>query len=173
MIHICCFTQTSPRLGCVWVNLFIFEKRTTGVNYLNSSFILLILLSAICTEGQTLTRDSVAGTWMCVEATIPPNVEIPQEASEAFHALQSAVVHSKFVFKDSGYFEWQFPTGADQLAKQMIFLNGQPWSVNVQNNLIHVGVPKENLMQVFVRKQGDVTYFMLADTPLLLRVQKE
>lgn len=138
-----------------------------------SLLVLLLFISAICTQAQTLQRDSIAGTWICMEATIPPNINVPQEELEPLNILKSAIVNSKFLFKKNGLFEWQFPADVNPVIKQMSFLNGQPWSIDAQKNLIHIGIPKENLMQVLVRKKDNVTYFVLSDTPLLLRMKKQ
>lgn len=135
--------------------------------------VLLLLVIAICTQAQTLQRDSVAGTWICVEATVPTSINVPKEELEPLNIFKAAIVNSKLLFKKDGSFEWQFPAGVNPVLKELSFLNGKPWSIDAQKNLIHIGVPRENLMQVIVRKKDNVTYFMLSDTPLLLRMQKQ
>lgn len=134
---------------------------------------LLLFLNAIWTQAQTLQRDSIAGIWICMDATIPPSIKVPQKELEPLNILKSAIVNSKLLFKKNGLFEWQFPEDVNPAVKEMSFLNGQPWSIDAQKNLIHVGIPKDNLMQVLVLKKDNVIYFMLSDTPLLLRMQKQ
>lgn len=57
--------------------------------------------------------------------------------------------------------------------QQMDFLNNQKWSIDAGNGLIHIGDPKENLMQIIVREKAGIVYFVISDMPLLLRMKKE
>lgn len=124
-------------------------------------------------NAQTLQRDSIAGVWVCEEASMPKDVKVDAEEAAALNVLKGAIVNSKFLFKANGLFEWKFPKGVPAAFQQMDFLNNQKWSVDTKVNLIHVGDPKENLMQIAIREKAGIVYFMLSDTPLLLRMRKE
>ncbi len=134
--------------------------------------VVLLVAGAINAKAQTLYRDSLAGVWVVKEVTLPNNTKLPAEELEAIKIFQSAVVDSRFHFNSNGLFEWKF-SKEHPLFKELNFLNGQPWSIQEQQDLVHVGKPKENLMQIIVRKKGGLTYFILSDTPLLLLVKKE
>ena len=136
-------------------------------------FALLLLVSGITVKAQTLQRDSLAGVWLCIEATIAANITIPKEELEAVKVLQKGIINSKFHFKTNGLFEWQLPKDAPPVLKGMSFLNGQKWFVDGERRMVHIGQPKENLMQILVRQQDGIVYFILSDTPLLLHVRKE
>jgi hypothetical protein len=138
-----------------------------------SLFVLVLVLSTMNATAQTLQRDSLAGSWICLEASISPNVNVPKEEMEAFKVLQSGVINSKFLFKQDGLFQWQFPESVNSVFKELTFLNGQPWSIDTQKDFIHIGKPRENLMQIMVIKKDGITYFVLSDTPLMLRMQKQ
>ncbi|MEZ4947706.1 MAG: hypothetical protein R2804_19395 [Cyclobacteriaceae bacterium] len=133
----------------------------------------LLLLAAISAKSQSLQRDSIAGVWICAEAIVPTGFEIPKEEMEAIPVLKGAIINSKFLFKANGLFEWQFPKGVPAIFQGMDFLNNQKWSIDVKEDMIHVGDPRENLMQIMVREKAGIIYFMLSDTPLLLRMKKE
>jgi hypothetical protein len=133
----------------------------------------MLLLAAISAKSQSMQKDSIAGVWICIEAIMPNNIEIPKEEMEAMNVLKSAIVNSKFLFKTNGLFEWQFPNAVPAVFQGMDFLNNQKWSIDAKMNLIHIGDPKENLMQITIREKAGIVYFMLSDTPLLLRMKKE
>lgn len=132
----------------------------------------VFLLAAISVQSQSIQRDSLAGVWVCAEATMPDGLKIPADEMEGLNLLKVAIVKSKFLFKTNGLFEWQFQKGAPAVLQQMDFLNNQKWSVDAAG-LIHIGDPKENLMQITIRERAGIVYFILSDTPLLLRMQKE
>lgn len=57
--------------------------------------------------------------------------------------------------------------------EEMKFLNNKKWSVDQKGDMIRIGGPKENLMQIMIREKDGVIYFILSDTPLSLRMKKE
>lgn len=132
-----------------------------------------LLLASVSVKSQSIQRDSIAGVWLCEEASMPTDVKVDEEEKAALNMLKSAIVNSKFLFKANGLFEWQFPKGVPAVFQQMDFLNNQKWSIDAKVNLIHIGEPKENLMQIAIREKAGIVYFMLSDTPLLLRMRKE
>ncbi|WKZ61664.1 MAG: hypothetical protein QY309_09235 [Cyclobacteriaceae bacterium] len=133
----------------------------------------IVLLAAISARSQSMQRDSLVGVWICVEATIPDGLNISAEEMEAINVFKSALVKSKFLFKTNGLFEWQFQKGTPAMFQELSFLNNQKWSIDTKGDLIHIGDPKENLMQVRIREKAGIVYFILSDTPLLLRMKKE
>lgn len=133
----------------------------------------IVLLAAISARSQSMQRDSLAGVWICVEATIPDGLKISAEEMEAINVFKLALVKSKFLFKTKGLFEWQFQKGTPAVFQELSFLNNQKWSIDTKEDLIHIGDPKENLMQIMIREKAGIVYFILSDTPLLLRMKKE
>lgn len=143
------------------------------MNKINLLISIVLLLAAISAKSQSITHDSLAGVWSCQEATMPDGLKIPNEEMEVMNVLKSAIVNSKFLFKPNGLFEWKFQKGTPAVFQQIEFLNNQKWSIDANGSLIHIGDPKENLMQIMIREKAGVVYFILSDTPLLLRMKKE
>lgn len=143
------------------------------MNKLKIVIVTMFLLASFSAKSQTLQRDSLAGIWICVEATTSPDFRIPKEEIEAIAVLKGAIINSKFLFKDNGLFEWQFPKDVPAVFQGMDFLNNQKWSIDTKTSLIHIGDPKENLMQIAIREEKGVVYFMISDTPILLRMKKD
>ena len=135
--------------------------------------LVILSLAATSANSQSIQRENLKGAWVCVEATIPDNLEISPEEMEAMDVLKSAIVKSKFLFNPNGLFEWQFPKGIPAVFQGLDFLNNQKWSIDANESLIYIGDPKENLMQIMVRQKAGTIYFILSDTPLLLRMNKE
>ncbi|MFM7852420.1 MAG: hypothetical protein ACKO96_11030 [Flammeovirgaceae bacterium] len=130
-----------------------------------------LVVSAV--KAQDIHRDSLVGVWTCKEAEIPSGVSISKEEMQGVKTLQQGIVNSQFSFNTNSLFEWRFPAGAPKVFTELLFLNKQKWSFDQQHNLIHIGAPKENLMQISVHKKHGAMYFIITDMPLLLRVEKE
>ena len=135
-------------------------------------FSFVLLLAGVSAKSQSIHRDSIAGVWTCVEANLPEALKIPAEEVEAMNMLKLAIVKSKFLFKTNGLFEWQFQKGTPAVFQQIDFLNNQKWSVDSNKRMIHIGEPRENLMQITIHEKEGIVYFVLSDTPLLLRMKK-
>jgi hypothetical protein len=133
----------------------------------------LLLLAALSAKSQSIQRDSLAGTWICVEAMPPDNEKMGKEEKDVLNVLAQAIENSKFVFKTNGLFQWQFPKGLPAVLQGMDFLNNKKWSIDPKNGLNHIGDPKDNVMQITIDEKQGIVYFMLSDTPLLLRMRKE
>ncbi|HPM31613.1 MAG TPA: hypothetical protein PLJ60_14860 [Chryseolinea sp.] len=136
-------------------------------------FSVVFLLSGVSAKAQSIHRDSIAGVWTCVEAKLPEGLKIPAEEVEAINMLKLAIVKSKFLFKTNGLFEWQFQKDAPAVFQQIDFLNNQKWSVDSNKRMIYIGAPSENLMQIIIHEKEGIVYFVIPDTPLLLRMKKE
>jgi hypothetical protein len=104
---------------------------------------------------------------------VPNDLKIPREEMESLKVLKPAIIDSKFIFKSNGLFVWQFPNSVPPVFQGVDFLNNQKWSIDAKMNLIHIGDPKENLMQITAHEKTGIVYFMLSDIPLLLRMKKE
>jgi len=137
-----------------------------------SFFLLIILLAPVYVQSQSISRDSLAGVWICQEAMLPEGIKVPKEEIEMLNSLSPAIVNSKFLFKPNGLFEWQFQKNAPAVFQDIDFLRNQKWSIDKQD-VIHIGDPRENLMQIAIREKAGTVYFIIADTPLLLRMRKE
>jgi hypothetical protein len=133
----------------------------------------LIACCVISTSAQVLQRDSLMGVWVCTEATVMKEVNMPKEELAAATQFKAIVTSSKFLFKNNGLFEWILPANAPPQFKELDFLNNQKWLIDDKNKLVHIGPPNENLMQIMVKQEKGITYFILSDTPLLLRVKKQ
>lgn len=133
--------------------------------------IIVFTQSVISVSAQTLQRDSLVASWICVEATIPENVNLPKDELEGLKMMQAGVLKSIFHFNKT-VFQWDFPADSNPVFQQLTFLNGRPWSIQPGKDLIHIDDPSENLMQIMVLRRNNAIYFVLSDTPLLLRMEK-
>jgi len=133
--------------------------------------IVLITLMGYPMCAQVLRSDSLAGIWICQEVTFPEGVTVPQNEQEALKSMKEAMVSCQFEFKSNGFFFWSFPK-RDAITNELAFLNNQKWQISSEGVVI-IGDPRKNLMQIMVLQRQGSTYFVLADTPLLLRMQKK
>lgn len=143
------------------------------MNKIKITFAMMLLLATFAAHAQTLQRDSITGAWLCEEASMINDTKLAAEEAQALQMLKSAIVNSKFLFKANGLFEWQFPKGTPAVFQQIEFLNNQKWFIDANKNMIHIGDPNENLMQITIREKAGIIYFILSDTPLLLKMKKE
>lgn len=90
--------------------------------------------------------------------------------------LKKGFLNSRFIFKTDGIFNLILPKGSPAVLNELDFLNNQKWFFYPDKVMISIGTLKENLMQIFVKKQNGNLIFLIHETPLALemeRVQKQ
>jgi hypothetical protein len=60
----------------------------------------------------------------------------------------------------------------DDVAKELQFLNSKKWFFYPEKNQVSIGIPKENLMDIFLKQKDGSVYFLLYDTPIVLKMEK-
>ncbi|MFZ6012060.1 MAG: hypothetical protein ACOYXT_17090 [Bacteroidota bacterium] len=132
---------------------------------------ILFLISFNFIYAQSFSQEDMVGEWSCDSVTV---LDVPMDAKEkpAFEVLKKGFVNSKFSFKSDGLFTLQFPKESPSVLDGLKFVNNKKWLFDAKTSAVIIGPPNENLMQIFVKSTGGSVFFILADTPLLLKMSK-
>jgi hypothetical protein len=58
------------------------------------------------------------------------------------------------------------------MEKELQFLNGKKWFFYLEKNQISIGTPKENLMHIILKQKDGSVYFLLYETPIVLKMEE-
>jgi len=134
-------------------------------------FIALFFVSCTCLKAQTLNWEDIRGEWICKEA-VPSGEKIPAQELKGIEILKKAFINSRFVFKSDSIFNLQFPKESHTMLNDLKFLNGKKWYFYPQAQMVSIGPYKENIMQIYFKKEKDTTFFFIYEMPLALRMEK-
>ncbi|HEY5751228.1 MAG TPA: hypothetical protein VIU12_34435 [Chryseolinea sp.] len=118
---------------------------------------------------EPLTKEAIAGEWLCREVTSLPD---DPETKAAMEVMKEGFLNSRFIFKTDGIFILIFPPGSPAVLKGMDFLNNRKWYFYPDESVISIGTLKENLMQIFAKEHNGNMIFLIRDIPLALRMEK-
>jgi hypothetical protein len=124
-------------------------------------------------QAQINHRDSVSGTWICKEISFLQDNEFKGAELERMKKMtEEGLLNSKFKFNPNGIFTIQFPYKPNEFSKSLQFLNNRKWFFDPTNSRISIGNPKENLMFLDVKEEKNSVFFLMYETPIILKMQK-
>ena len=142
------------------------------MKYLLFSMSIITICFATTTHAQVTTQ-AVTGNWICKHATTPLPDPGDSQMKEATEMLKKGFVGAQFTFRPDGIFNFVLPQDATALMTELKFLDNQRWFVHEKQNMISIGTPDQNLMQIKVRQEGSFLLFSLLETPLILKMERQ
>ncbi len=134
----------------------------------------ILVFTTTVAQAQVIPRDSLMGAWVCKKTEKAEGFSLSAAEWKIMEAKLTAMLEgSTMLFKKSGLFEWKFPSSAPPEAKEMQFLNGKEWIIDTVTGWIHIGKPSENLMMFRLEQDKGVTYFIIDDFPVRMKVEKQ
>ena len=134
--------------------------------------LILSLVSGTLAVAQTFNRDQIVGTWTAKEVSFTePIGRTPQEKSTA-EKTKRGLVNSQFIFKPNGLFFLRLPTSAPTEFRELETMNNKMWHIKSKERMVFVGSLDEDLMTIDVKLANGFYYFMIRDTPLVLRMER-
>jgi len=129
-------------------------------------YFLLVLISS---SNYAQTSKSLLGTWYVAEVIIPKD-SFPRDKPGLYDSLITAFRTCSFQFEDSGKFVFNFSF------KEMQVPDGE-WTYDAIKKVIKVTEkddPRSTLMEISVESnQEREIYFMLIETPIILKMRKK
>jgi hypothetical protein len=118
--------------------------------------------------------DNIAGTWICQDVSFLDQEEYSNapNKSNVLEQTRKGFLGSKFEFKKDNLFYLQLATDMAGMAKELKYLNGKKWFYYPDKNQIWIGALKENLMRIDIEQKDDSVYFLLYETPIVLKMKK-
>jgi hypothetical protein len=140
------------------------------------TFALLSILISGTLTGQSITKEKIAGEWICKVVTFTKDETLPdttsQNAKVIMKMTRDAFTNSSFIFGADGLFSLKFPVNIkNQWTESFSDMNGKTWAINPKTNLIDIG-GKENLLAIQIREENGFTSFLLFETPIVLTMEK-
>jgi hypothetical protein len=137
--------------------------------------VLIIIL--FCTGGpfadaQTFTRENVVGTWVSTEVSFSKDSEKGHLENVTFEKARRGLVNSKFIFGRNGLFLIQLPGNAPSEFRELEVMNNKMWHIRTKEQKLFVGTLDEDLMMINVKISSGSYYFLIEDTPLILKMEK-
>jgi hypothetical protein len=122
--------------------------------------------------GQTFSREQIIGTWTAKEVSFTkPNGQTPLE-NATVEKTKRALLDSRFIFKSNGLFLLQLPANAPTEFRELEVMNNKMWHVRSKERMVFVGSLDEDLMTIRVKIENGFYYFLIHDTPLVLRMER-
>ena len=123
-------------------------------------------------EAQTFTREKVVGTWVSTEVSFTKAKEKGQAENATFEKVRRGLVNSKFIFSRNGLFLIQLPANAPSEFSELEAMNNKMWHIRSKEQKLFVGTLDEDLMMINVKIANGFYYFLIEDTPLVLKMEK-
>lgn len=130
--------------------------------------IILVVFGYCNSFGQTISRDSMAGEWVCKEVTVLNAEKMPTEMRNGMELMKKGFLGSRFAFNTNGIFTLTLPKDAPAITKELSFLNNEKWVLSAGNKIM-IG---KNLMEITINQSAGITEFYLTETFMKLRMEK-
>lgn len=82
------------------------------------------------------------------------------------------LVNSQFIFKPNGLFFLQLPANAPTEFSELESMNNKMWHIKSKEMMVFVGPLDEDLMIINVKIANGFYYFLIRDTPLVLKMER-
>lgn len=137
-----------------------------------SLFVIFYCASTTFIHGQTFKREQVIGTWIATEVSASRPKEQAHVENVAFEKARRGLVNSRFIFKPNGLFQIQLPANAPLEFRELESMNNKMWHIRSKERKLFVGTLDEDLMMISVRVTNGSYYFLIEDTPLVLKMER-
>ena len=135
----------------------------------NILIIMLCLVSPSLAWGQTFNREQIVGVWTSTEVAFTKPIGVENETVEK---MKRGLLNSRFIFKHNGLFSIQLPANAPTEFRELESMNNKMWHIRAKERKVFVGSLDEDLMMINVKIANGSYYFMIEDTPLVLKMQR-
>ena len=134
--------------------------------------IIFYCAGASLVEAQTFTREKMVGTWVSTEVSFTKTTEKGQTENATFEKVRRGLVNSTFVFSRNGLFLIQLPANAPSEFRELEAMNNKMWHIRSKEQKLFVGTLDEDLMMINIKIANGFYYFLIEDTPLVLKMEK-
>lgn len=123
-------------------------------------------------DGQTFKREQIVGSWISTDVSITKAIGQAHAKTAAFEKARRGLINSKFIFKPNGLFLIQLPANAPTEFRELESMNNKMWHIRSKERKLFVGSLDEDLMMINVKIANGFYYFLIEDTPLVLKMER-
>jgi hypothetical protein len=134
--------------------------------------IMLCFVGASLATGQTFNREQIVGTWICKEVSYTERIPQTPEGKAIVEKMKRGLLHAQFIFKPNGLFLFQLPVNAPKEFNELESLNNKMWHIKAKERIVFVGPLDEDQMTIHVKDASRFYYFLIQDTPLVLKMER-
>lgn len=140
---------------------------------MNRILIIVICLTVpLLATGQKFGREQIVGAWTAKEVSVTqPSGQSPVE-NATVEKTKRGLVNSRFIFKPNGLFVLQLPVNAPTEFRELESMNNKMWHIRSKERMVFVGSLDDDLMTINVKIVNGFYYFLIRDTPLVLKMER-
>ena len=137
-----------------------------------------VLIIVICfaapslAMGQKFGREQIVGAWTAKEVSITQSTGQTPVENGTVEKTKRGLVNSRFIFKPNGIFVVQLPANAPTEFRELESMNNKMWHIRSKERMVFVGSLDEDLMSINVKIVNGSYYFLIQDTPLVLKMER-
>ncbi|MDR6781902.1 hypothetical protein ABIE26_001609 [Pedobacter africanus] len=137
-------------------------------------YLITFAFLVLCLSAKTQQNASfLIGRWKVVEATLPKNASAQEK--KAFNFLKPNLLKSLFRFDTGGKGKFKIPMDNVPIEKNSMPLEDISWNYSATKKYVTITEQsnfKSSLVQFYVKIQDGSTYFILDESPVILKVVK-
>jgi hypothetical protein len=122
--------------------------------------------------GQTFSREQIIGVWTPKEVTFTKSIGQGSATNATAEKTKRGLLNSRFIFKPNGLFFLQLPANAPTEFRELESMNNKMWHIRSKERMVFVGSLDEDLMTINIKIANGFYYFMIEDTPLVLKMER-
>jgi hypothetical protein len=133
---------------------------------------ILWLISPLLSSGQPFTRDQVVGVWTSREVSFAKAVGHGSVEKTTVDKMKRGLINAQFIFRPNGLFFLKLPASAPIEFRELESMNNKMWHIRSKEQMLFVGSLDEDLMMINVKITNGSYYFLIEDTPLVLKMER-
>lgn len=133
---------------------------------------MLFFLGPFLAIGQTFNREKIVGVWITKEVSVTKPIGQTPAEKATIEKTKRGLINSKFNFRPNGLFFLQLPASAPTEFRELESMNNKMWHIRSKERLVFVGSLDEDLMMINIKIANGSYYFLIEDTPLVLKMER-
>ena len=122
--------------------------------------------------GQDFKREHIIGVWTSRDITFTKPVGQTPSEKATIEKTRRGLINAQFIFRPNGLFFVKLPANAPQEFRELESMNNKMWHIRSQERMVFVGSLEEDLMTINIKLTNGSYYFLIEDTPLVLRMER-
>jgi hypothetical protein len=134
--------------------------------------IMLYFVGPALATGETFSREQIVGAWTAKGISFTKLSGQPPIENSTVEKTKRGLINSQFIFRPNGLFFLKLPANAPTEFRELESMNNKMWHIKSKEGIVFVGSLDEDLMTINVKIANGFYYFLIADTPLVLKVER-
>jgi len=134
---------------------------------------LTLILFCFIGRAQSVSKTDLTGKWQVTSALMSDTKDSP-EIMEKMDVLRKCYENAIIDFKEDGNFFIEFKKNNPKEFTDILYEENSYWKYDASTSIISIGTIEEDysFMEMKIVQKSDVTYFLIAESPYALVVQK-